>query len=81
MKLTMKEAGRMFGNRTGDSGILLLGIIVLVIVLIVFLPLIWIWALNTLFPVLAIPTNFWTWLAMLLVTGIFKSNITTKSKS
>jgi hypothetical protein len=27
-------------------------------------PLITMWALNTIFPQLNIPTNFWTWLAM-----------------
>jgi hypothetical protein len=35
-------------------------------------PLLSIWALNTLFPVLAIPTTFDTWLAMLLIGGVFR---------
>lgn len=37
---------------------------------IIFMPLATIWALNTLFPVLAIPFTFWTWLAVIVV-GIF----------
>jgi hypothetical protein len=34
-------------------------------------PLITLWALNTLFPVLAIPYTFWTWLAALCLGGVF----------
>jgi hypothetical protein len=42
-------------------------------------PLVSIWALNTLFPVLAIPYTFETWLAVILLGGVvnsrsFKSN-------
>ena len=36
----------------------------LVIVLIIVSPIFSIWALNTIFPTLAIPTNIWTWLAV-----------------
>ena len=35
-------------------------------------PLLSIWALNILFPVLAIPYTFDTWLAMLLIGGVFR---------
>jgi hypothetical protein len=35
-------------------------------------PLLSIWALNTLFPVLVIPYTFDTWLAMLLIGGVFR---------
>jgi hypothetical protein len=42
-------------------------VILLVILLIVFSPLVSIWALNTLFPVLAIPYTFKTWLSVILV--------------
>ena len=35
-------------------------------------PLLSIWALNTLFPVLAISYTFDTWLAMLLIGGVFR---------
>lgn len=43
--------------------------------LIIFGPLAVIWSLNTLFPVLAIPYNFYTWLAVVLL------NLTWMSKS
>jgi hypothetical protein len=36
-------------------------------------PLVSIWSLNTLFPVLAIPYTVDTWLAMLLVGGAFRN--------
>ena len=53
--------------------------LVFIIALIVFGPLCSIWALNTLFPVLAIPYTFETWLAVILLGGVinsrsFKSN-------
>jgi len=37
-----------------------------------------IWALNTLFPVLAIPYTLETWAAMALVGGLFRSSFSTK---
>ena len=53
--------------------------LVLIIALIVFGPLCSIWALNTLFPMLAIPYTFDTWLAVILLGGVintrsFRSN-------
>lgn len=44
--------------------IVILLLIILIVALLVFGPIITIWALNTLFPALAIPTTFLTWLAM-----------------
>jgi hypothetical protein len=38
-----------------------------ILALAIFSPFVTIWCLNTLFPVLAIPYTFETWLAMLLV--------------
>lgn len=52
--------------------------VVLVIALIIVGPLLTIWALNTLFPTLAIPFTFWTWLAVVILGGVFKSNVTVK---
>lgn len=39
-------------------------------------PLLTIWALNTLFPVLAIAYTFWNWCATLLLAGLLKSKVT-----
>ncbi len=44
-----------------------IAIIALVVALIVAGPILIIWALNTLFPVLAIPYTIWTWLAALIL--------------
>jgi hypothetical protein len=46
-----------------------------IVLLIVFGPLAILWSLNTLFPVLAIPYNFYTWFAVVLL------NLTWMSKS
>ena len=43
-------------------------LLVIIFVILLFLtPLGIIWALNTLFPVLAIPYTFWTWLAVIVL--------------
>ena len=57
-------------------GVLLL--VAFVIALIILGPLATIWALNTLFPSLAIPFTFWTWLAVVVLGGLFKSRVEVK---
>ena len=56
------------------------GIVVLSIIIFALAPLAVIWALNTVFPVLDIPMNFYTWLATtllcLLISGSRVSNKT-----
>jgi hypothetical protein len=56
--------------------------IVMLIAFIVFLivigPLLTIWALNTLFPVLAIQYTWQTWLAVIFVGGFLRANVTLK---
>jgi hypothetical protein len=47
--------------------ITLIGMIALIAIVVVAGPLLLIWALNTLFPVLAIPYTVWTWLAALIL--------------
>lgn len=49
----------------------IVGVITLISVIVIFGPLITIWSLNTLFPVLAIPSNIATWFAALWVFGFF----------
>jgi hypothetical protein len=50
----------------------------LIVIVLIVGPLASIWALNTLFPVLAIPYTLETWAAMLLVGGMFRSSFSTK---
>ena len=52
--------------------------LVLIVIIVIFGPLLSIWALNTLFPVLAIPYTLETWAAMALVGGLFRSSFGTK---
>lgn len=62
------------------NGISALFIVVLLIAIIVLGPLAFIWALNTLFPVLAIAYGFKTWLAALLLMGTVASRTTVNNK-
>lgn len=57
---------------------LALGVILFFLVLIVLGPILTIWALNTLFPALAIPFTFKTWIAVLIVGGLFKTKVSVK---
>jgi hypothetical protein len=47
----------------------------LIVILVVAGPLLVIWALNTLFPALAIPYTGWTWLAALILGAAVGPNI------
>lgn len=58
------------------KAISVIGLILLVIAIIIAGPLLLIWSLNTLFPLLAIPYNIWTWLATLILSGAIKSKVT-----
>lgn len=50
-------------------------IIVIAVLLVIFGPFATIWSLNTLFPVLAIPYTFDTWLAIVVVASLFKQTV------
>jgi hypothetical protein len=50
--------------------------VILVVALVAIGPLLTIWALNTLFPVLAIPYAFDTWAAVVLIGTFFRANVT-----
>lgn len=49
--------------------------VAVIVALIIIGPLLTIWALNTLFPVLAIEYTVWTWLAVVIIGGFFKANV------
>ena len=48
---------------------------ILIVALIALGPLLTIWSLNTLFPVLAIPYSLEAWAAVIVLGGVFKSNV------
>ena len=52
--------------------------ILFVVFLVVIGPIATIWSLNTLFPALSIPYSFETWLAIVVIGGVFKSSVTVK---
>jgi hypothetical protein len=56
-----------------DTTVILLAVIA--VLLIIFGPFATIWALNVLFPVLAIPYTFDTWLAIIVVGALFKQTV------
>ena len=60
------------------KGFGVLAIVLLVILLLVVGPLVTIWALNTLFPVLAIPYSFETWVAVVILGAFMRGNVEVK---
>jgi len=53
-------------------------VIVVVFVLIILGPLATLWALNTIFPALAIPYNLDTWCAVIVLKGFAVATVTRK---
>ncbi len=56
----------------------ILAIVAFVLLLVIVGPLITIWALNTLFPVLAIGYTIETWAAIILLGGFLRANVSLK---
>lgn len=54
-----------------SDSIKILAIIALVLFIILAGPFVWIWCINTLFPIANIQYTFDTWLASLLISGAF----------
>ena len=50
-------------------------IVLLVTLVIVMGPLLMIWALNTLFPVLNIAYSFETWISIVILAGLFRTTV------
>lgn len=62
------------------TGLIIISAFVIVGLIIVG-PLLVIWSLNTLFPVLAINYDVWSWLAVVVLFGAVRANVSVKSKS
>ena len=54
------------------------GMIILVVVLLAIGPIITIWGWNTLFPMVAVPYTFETWLAVIILGVFFRANVSIK---
>ena len=63
-------------NKTTSLSVFL----VFAIIILVFAPLLTIWALNTLFPILAIPYSFETWAAASIIAAIVRGDGATTFK-
>jgi len=55
-------------------------LIVLLLAILIVGPLLTIWSLNALFPVLAIEYNFYTWLAALWLAAVLSGGLVNRSK-
>jgi hypothetical protein len=53
-------------------------VVIAIIALVIAGPILMIWSLNTLFPLLAIPYTLNTWAAAVLLGGLFNARISTK---
>ena len=52
--------------------------IILILALVIAGPVLTIWAANTLFPALAIPYDFSTWLAVVILGTFFRAQVSVK---
>jgi len=52
----------------------IVGLVLFIVLIVIFMPILTIWALNTLFPVLAIPFTIKTWAAALVFSLILSGN-------
>ena len=52
-----------------------LTMLALAVLIILLGPVLLIWSLNTLFPVLNIPVTLETWLAVVILSGLFKTTV------
>lgn len=59
-----------------SSLIKLVLLIAFILFMLVIGPILTIWALNTLFPALAIPYSIETWFAVVILGALFKSKVT-----
>jgi NhaP-type Na+/H+ or K+/H+ antiporter len=53
-------------------------LVLFVIFLLVIGPVLVIWSANTLFPALAIPYTIQTWIATIILAGVFKTTVNNK---
>ena len=57
-------------------GTSMIAFVALALLLVIAGPLLMIWALNTLFPVLNIAYSFETWISIVILAGLFRTTVT-----
>ena len=65
-------------TKTNKDILSIIVIFVLAVLVAIFAPLATLWAVNVLFPVLAIPYNFYSWLAVLVLNLTLRSSVSFK---
>lgn len=54
-------------------------VVLMLVVAVIFGPIAVLWGINTLFPIAAIPYNFFTWLAVVVLYLFSKSSVSVKN--
>jgi hypothetical protein len=65
-------------TKTNKDILSLIAILAFAILALIFGPLVTLWAVNTLFPLLAIPYNFYSWLAVVVLNLTLRSSVSFK---
>jgi len=58
-----------------NKGLVALFLIIALVVAVIVGPILTIWALNQLFPVLAIPYTVWNWLAVVIIGAFIRAKV------
>lgn len=53
--------------------------VLILVAFVIFGPIVVLWSINTLFPIAAIPYNFFTWLAVVVLYLVSKSSVSVKN--
>jgi len=77
-KTSNQKPKRQVAKLKFDNPAAYIFLVLLVVALFIFIPFAIVWALNALFPVLAIPYTFETWLATIVLSGVLKTTIVKK---
>ena len=62
-------------TKTTKDILKIVAILAFAVLALIFGPLATLWAVNTLFPMLAIPYNFYSWLAVVVINLTLRSNV------
>lgn len=65
-------------TKTNKDILSIVAILVLAVLIVIFAPLATLWAVNTLFPMLAITYNFYSWLAVVVLNLTLRSSVSFK---
>lgn len=65
-------------TKTTKDIITIIAVLALALLAVIFGPLATIWAVNTLFPLVAIPYNFYSWLAVVVINLTLRSSVSFK---